>query len=418
MMLKKMVLEALKIIVLIVFVSLIISFYQWLAHQIVSFSDWLIASNWLLTGAIALLFCTCLIYLNRKVPGYSGSGIPQVEAYHAGWYSFNPFWMMGLVFINSLMSFFSGFLLGGEGPSVTIASSMALSVNRLFHKEDKELVACCGSAGFACAFLSPLAGLFHLLEENRSVLKLSLLLKGVLIIVVSSFLAQWIYPHRLLPITFDTLFPYDLFYVFLLVVLVGVTVGKLYIFFIAKIKDLSLRFRYFYWIAFALVVLCLVFKRYLPQMSGSGTYLLENRLVSMGLLWLVVLLIGRMLGTAFCNATLFSGGLVLPMLALGALSGEIVVAFVAFFRSDIVLYEDLIKICAMFTVFAVVCKTPLTAIALSLQTGAYDVVLLPVSICVLTSFVIVSLFKWPNIYQELEKRLPGYALHHQERQRN
>ena len=126
MMLKKMVLEALKIIVLIVFVSLIISFYQWLAHQIVSLSDWLIASNWLLTGAIALLFCTCLIYLNRKVPGYSGSGIPQVEAYHAGWYSFNPFWMMGLVFINSLMSFFSGFLLGGEGPSVTIASSIAL----------------------------------------------------------------------------------------------------------------------------------------------------------------------------------------------------------------------------------------------------------------------------------------------------
>lgn len=294
---------------------------------------------------------------------------------------------------------------------------MALSVNRLFHKEDKELVACCGSAGFACAFLSPLAGLFHLLEENRSVLKLSLLLKGVLIIVVSSFLAQWIYPHRLLAITFDTLFPYDLFYVFYWLFW-SVSQLENFTSFYCKIKDLSLRFRYFYWIAFALVVLCLVFKRYLPQMSGSGTYLLENRLVSMGLLWLVVLLIGRMLGTAFCNATLFSGGLVLPMLALGALSGEIVVAFVAFFRSDIVLYEDLIKICAMFTVFAVVCKTPLTAIALSLQTGAYDVVLLPVSICVLTSFVIVSLFKWPNIYQELEKRLPGYALHHQERQRN
>ena len=199
---KKVLYKILKLTILALLVGVFIAGYQFVGHEVISFSKYLLNERnliWISTIACSILLLVGLMFVNKKYPGYYGSGVPQIEAYHRGWYDINPYKNLLFITINSLFAFFGGFLLGSEGPSVTIGSSIGMIGNKAFKDENKNDVALFGSAGFACAFSSPLAGLCHLLEENKHLISWKFILKGIYVIALSFIISYLIYPHSLLP---------------------------------------------------------------------------------------------------------------------------------------------------------------------------------------------------------------------------
>ena len=61
-------------------------------------------------------------------------------------------------------------------------------------------------------------------------------------------------------------------------------------------------------------------------------------------------------------------------------------------------------------VFAVVTKAPITAIVLGLKCAPINAIALPLIIVIAASYSVVYLFKWDNVYHELEKRINGYEV--------
>ncbi len=412
---KKHLLLFIKLILIAISVGLIISLYQYITHLIIDGSIYLMSrgiTTVIITIIIAVFALCGLMYANKLLPGYYGSGIPQIEAYHRGWYKFSPFKMLGLIFLNSLFAFFSGFSLGSEGPSISMGTSIGMIYNKAFKAEDKESEACAGSAGFAAAFMSPLAGLCHLIEENKKILKPSLILKGLIIISISFIISYLVYNHSLLPYFEVGFLPIKYYLALLALIPICIIIAKLYILFIVKIKDLSKKSKIMVFITPILVIGFMLLRRYQPILSGNGSDILDLGVIDYSLIILIIILLFKLLATALSVSACVSGGVVLPMLAVGALCGYILVKGYSYYDSAILEYLGIFVICGMLTVFAVVTKAPLTALVLGLKCAPIKVIILPLIITIGIAYLLVIIFKWDNIYHQLEKRINGYDEYH------
>ena len=400
----------LEIVLLGVIVGVFIAFYQFLVHEITNISNEIFqGQNNLLIGSyliVAILLSFLIIWLNTKYKGYLGSGIPQYEAYYDGNLDFSPGKMFGFVFFDSLYAYFAGFVFGGEGPSISLSASLARLFNQKFKREDdKELVACAGSAGFACAFLAPVAGFCHLIEENHHFVKPSFLIKGFFIIGIATLVSYFIYPHNLLPLVADTFLEYQYHYVVIVLTLLAFVVARLYVLAIIKVKDLSKHFKYFLYLTPFFVLLFLYIKTKDLNLGGSGGTILADPLFTTSITLLLFYLVYRLIGTAFSNSLAVSGGLVLPMLTLGAICGSIITLAFKDIIPNVYQYNSLFCIIGMLVVFNSVCNTPLTSLFLGLKMGKVSVVILPLLLALVLSTGLIYLFRQKNIYKLLEKRL-------------
>ena len=408
---KKYLLESIKIILIIIFVAVFITMYQYVGHEIIHISNHLLSNHFyivILTIITALTGYIGIYMLNRLMPSYYGSGIPQIEAYYRGWYSFSPYKMLFLIIINSFFAFFTGFLLGSEGPSISIGTSISRIANDIFKDDDKEIEACGGSAGFGCAFMSPLAGLCHLIEENKHMLSVSLMIKGFITISLSFILCYFLYDHSLLPYFNVDFLPFKYYLLLLFLIPICVGIGKLYIYLIVKVKDISKKYKIMLYLTPLLIILFMLLRRFNPILVGNGSLTLELGVLDYSLIIILLILLFRLIFTALSVSSNVSGGVVLPMLAAGALSAFILVKLYSIFDSEILEYAPLFIICGMLGVFAVATKTPLTSIVLGLKCAPIKVIVLPLLLIISLSYLMVYVFKWENIYHQLEKRLPGY----------
>lgn len=405
---KKVVALCLEIIILGILVGLVISLYQFLMDKIIDISNEIFASsNYILLTiclVLAILLSFVIIYFNQKYKGYLGSGLPQYEAYYDNKLDFSSAKMFIFVLIDSFYAYFCGYVLGGEGPSITLASSMAKMTTK-----DKEVIAACGSAGFSVAFLAPLAGFFHLIEENRDFLRPSFLLKGFFIILIASTVGYFVFPHNLLPYLVDSFLDYKYYYLIVIVTIMAFIVGRLYVLALVKVKDLSLGFKYFLYLTPIFTLIFLYFKTKDLNFIGSGSTILNDPLFTTSISLAVFYLVYRLLGTAFSNSLAVSGGLVMPMLTLGAICGLITTLCFKKVVPDINKYTNILVVIGMVVLYNSVCKTPLTALALSFKMGKINYIILPVLIGLILSTGLVFLTRRENIYKLLEKRIINHA---------
>lgn len=407
---KKFVILLTKLSLTTLLIALFISFFQWFSHEIIHYSELFLEYNyWIVTLIIILtsLFSIVLINLNNKYKGYLGSGVPQFEAYFDHDYQFSSFKMLILITINSFFAYFSGFVLGGEGPSISTAGAIGKMINELFKSDDKELVEASCSAGFACAFLAPVAGFCHLIEENKKHLSLSLILKGLFIIFLSCLITYFVYPHNLLPNKATVNLPFNLYYSLIFVILYVLVFSYLFKKSILITKDLNKKFNYMVYLTPILVIVFMLLRKFYPIFVGSGSIILSTNIYDMWLVCLVGLLIFRLIFSGLSANSNVSGGIVLPMLAIGALGGEIIVNIISKFDPRIIEYNQVLKICAMVGVFAVVTNCPLTALILGLKMGEFTVIILPLTIVLVVLYFIITFTKHHSIYKDLVKRLPN-----------
>ena len=411
---KKKIINLSILILSAIVIGLLISMYQYLAHIVIHGSEVLLNSDtWIVVLGIVFSFVGIyyLFFINNRMPGYYGSGIPQFEAYQHWDYNINPFKMIGLMLFNSLYAFFTCFLLGSEGPSISIGASVGLIQNKITKSEDKEVVAVGGSAGFACAFSSPLAGLVHLLEENKKILSISLVLKGLLIISISFIISYLLYPHSLLPYFEIKPLEFKNYYIFIPLIIVCVLIARLFIIVNIGIKDFNKKYKIISYITPILLIVFMLISRYHPLLVGSGANLLNPTVVDYSLIIILGILIFRLIGTALSANASISGGIVLPTLALGAVSADLVAKVLGLINPEILAYTDILIICGMLTTFACVTKAPITALILGLKCASIKLIILPLIITIGLSYLIIALFKCDNLYHKLEKRIPGYIKH-------
>lgn len=409
---KKFIFYSLKCLILSIIVGVFIAGYQFIAHEVIHLSETLLNKNYIsmvVTIAISFIICIILIFVNKKFKGGLGSGVPQFEAYHAGWYKIRGLVMLILIPINSLFAFFTSFLLGSEGPSISIGSSSAVIINDVTKEEDKEVVACGGSAAFGCAFASPLAGFTHLIEENKNYIKSPLfILKGMIIIILSFFISYFIYPHNLLPYFESSKMP-SIYYLYLiLLIIVAIIVGKGYSFMIVAIKKMSLKSNFMQYLTPILLVIFMLLKVFYPYLSGNGSAMFDLSIIDLGIFLLIISLLFRIFGTALSVSSHTSGGVVLPMLAVGALAGYIVVALVSLFDKNILEYMPIFVVCGMMIVYTVVTKCPITSLVLGFKCMDLSIIFFPLVISILITYIIEKLLKSETLYHSLEKLIPGY----------
>lgn len=321
---------------------------------------------------LALLFLIIAILANliilNKDKDIDGSGIPSMKIairkkLNIKWYKDIP-----LLIVNSFVSTFIGFPLGSEGPSVVLASKISYGVDSLLKKEKYEDAEIAEGAGFGCAFLSPLAGLCYSLEESLGgKINIRILIKSVFIIIIAFIFTSFINKNHLLILTQDDIFSSENFYVFPLLMVINIIISLFFIklmlvlrlFFMKHNKNKLVKFR-----SIPLFILVFILNIYLLAFMQSGGKLIQAIDNYTNLFIVIGILIFRIILTSLCGSGSVTGGLVIPIIAIGAINGQIVNCICSNLFSLDPIYFDLVTLISGTMMFAFTIETPFTSIAL------------------------------------------------------
>jgi H+/Cl- antiporter ClcA len=280
-------------------------------------------------GVVAAFVVVGLLlgYLAKKLPMIRGSGIPQVEGSLKRLMTLDWAKELPAKLVSGVLGLGAGLSMGREGPSIQIGAYISHGVlfcMRRPHTERRFLTAAGAAAGLAAAFSAPLAGVLFALEElsfNFNPLFIACAMAAAWASDAVTKLAFGMYS------VFDfrsiTLLPIDTsLYVVALGVICGL-LGCLFKFFLYRFQDFYAKTKLprLVWPVLPLLV-CIVLGFTMPYATGGGHGLIEaltsgNWQIGM----LIALLAAKMLFTALCYGSGTAGGIFLPLLACGAVTG-------------------------------------------------------------------------------------------------
>lgn len=396
------------------FGGLIIVFYRILLTKVTDFVFPLyeIAKESPLNIVIMFVILALLGYLVGLLikvdPMIKGSGIPQVQGFLIGKFHMNWLRVIALKFIGGVITLGTGMSLGREGPSVQIGSVAGLGVSKLFKTnktQERFLVTCGSSGGLAAAFNSPLAGVMFALEEIHKSFSPLLLLSVMTSAISADFISKnFLGMTPVLKFSTDNIMPLNnYFYLILLGVVLGalgVLFNKSILTFVNKYNTLiKLPQEFRTIIPF---IFCGIIGITLPDLLGGGHTLivsLMNKHFTLG--FLLLLLIIKFIFTIVSYCSSAPGGIFLPLLSIGALTGCILaLLFTTYFGLDSKFIGTLILL-SMAGYFTSVVKSPITGIILiSEMTGSFSH-LLSLSVVCITAYIISDLLKGEPVYEML-----------------
>ena len=361
---------------------------------------------------IGLILIGLLIgLLIKKEPMIRGSGIPQIEGllqkkFDMSWWKV----ILGKI-IGGILALGSGLSLGREGPSIQIGASVGLGFSRIFKRikiEESFLVSSGASAGLAAAFNAPLAGVMFALEEIHKRFSPLILLSAVPAAIAADIVSEKIFK-------IDPIFSFmdmqalplnNYIYLIILGGFLGIF-GAAFNISLLKYKELYIGKK---WIPVYIrpvipLVLAGIFIIFYPQVLGGGLGLIRSLTTnSFSINILIVLLLVKFGFTIISYGSGSPGGIFLPMLAIGALSGKLIISIIQQFSNLDPSYINNFIMLAMAGYFAAVVKAPITGIVLLTEMSGSFQHFLPLSIVVFIAYVISSLLGTQPIYESLMER--------------
>jgi len=344
----------------------------------------------------------------KHQPMISGSGIPQVEGVLLR--KIDMVWWRVILgkFIGGVLSIGSGLSLGREGPSVQLGAAVGQGFSKVFKRvkiEEKYLITSGASAGLAAAFNAPLAAVMFALEEvhkNFSPLVLLSTLSAALsaVLVASSFFGlKPVFNFENLPILPLKFY----FYIILLGVIIGV-LGVVFNKFLLKTQSLYSGQK---WLPKEMrvvvpLLISVILGILLPQVLGGGHDLITSLVTkNLSLKILIILVIVKFLFTMASYGSGAPGGIFLPLLAIGALVGNVYgVALVNFVHFDSMYINNFI-ILAMAGYFTAVVRAPITGtILITEMTGSFTH-LLSLAIVSVVAYIVADILASKPIYESL-----------------
>ncbi|MCT4389692.1 ClC family H(+)/Cl(-) exchange transporter, partial [Leuconostoc falkenbergense] len=256
-----------------------------------------------------------------------GSGIPQVEGLLLGELKINWWSTLWRKFISGILAIGSGLMLGREGPSIQLGASIGQGVasyKRLSHNQSKGLIASGAAAGLSAAFNAPLAGVMFVLEEVYHSISPFVWVGALTGASVSDFVSTVLFGQTpVLSIGHLSVFPVQLYGLLLVFGIILGLFGFLYQkFLLFSLNCYSkIRFpKYLYGIVpFILVIPIGILW---PNLLGGGNNLiLSLKETPMTMKMIIVILLVRFVFSMISYGSGLPGGIFLPILTLGALSG-------------------------------------------------------------------------------------------------
>ncbi|MGG7076556.1 ClC family H(+)/Cl(-) exchange transporter [Clostridium sardiniense] len=371
---------------------------------------------YIILGLIVLLIIGYAVGLILKHdPMIGGSGIPQIEGLLKGYFDIkNPVKVLIGKFVGGVLAIGAGLSLGIEGPSIQLGASVAHiygNITKRLKLEKRFLISAASGAGLAAAFNAPFAGVMFVLEEvHRSFSPI--LFVSAISACVSSDLVTWIFfggqpildVHKLLVL------PYQ-YYILLIIlgIIVGVC-GALYNSTLLKTIDIykkinvSLQVRMM--IPFAIV---LIFGLYLPEVLGGGNDLINHILVNgVVLKFAVILLVGKFILSMTSFASGIPGGILFPLLTLGALVGVIfgqVSMDILGGDSGFIINFILLAMAGM---FASIVRAPITGLVLVCEMSGSFTQLGPLAVVCGVAYLVADLLGSEPVYESLLKLRIAY----------
>lgn len=396
-----------------ILVGAIIGLYQLASHYAIIGSDFFFTtSNPYLIGFFVFLIFGLAVLSNFAVDHFkdlAGSGVPNYECMiHQNreivWYKALP-----LMFINSIYAFFTGAGLGSEGPSVFLGGMVGSSASKLFNDNDKTATAIGGGVGFGCAFFCPLAGVIYIFEESLNHhFSWRLVYRGVVAAIVAYFIRGLIFDHKLISLGDVTMLSINKYWVILLIAISSFVAGALFKVGIIRFKDLLKKYEKNFLVKnriFILLIIVLIVGRYFNSYNGGGGKIISMLLSLESLSLITGLIVFRLIFTMFSANGKLSGGLLVPMFAVGGLASILVIKLIE--RTGIQMSDDIAiyAICGMLATFAIVTKSPLTAIAIAFSVCDYRLTFIPALVCIALTHLLGMLFNTSDIYEDLVLRL-------------
>ncbi len=362
----------------------------------------------LILGAIFLSYLSYILL--KKEPFARGGGISVAEGLNRGKISFSPLKVGTKTVISSYLSYFGGLPLGSEGPAVLLGSCVGKGLSKFTTcKSDSSLV----KAGTACAFSAvtgaPIAGVFFIEEEMHDGFSFKKLLSVIIAIIFSCLV------NVLLCFAFDkdfAMFGYEFVNAipvkyYFLAIICGLTSGvfsylfvKLFTlcnkFSIKKLKKIPLFFK-----LLLCFVVCALLSVFVNGARGNGHHLIESiELREFNYKILLVVLIVKLFMLCLVGGSGASGGMFIPLLALGSLLGGLLgECFIALGVPETV-YAGLIGAVTV-AFLAGAQQSPFTALFFSVEAMGGLINAPFTIITILVAFLAVKLFKDKPIYDLL-----------------
>ena len=359
---------------------------------------------------VFILLGLAIQFMLSKYPLISGSGIPQVSGLLTKKVKFK--WLGELItkFVGGILAIGAGMSMGREGPSVHLGALVGSGIKKLTRRsevEEKYLVTCGASAGISSTFNAPLAGVIFSLEEIHKFFSPLLLICVMVASGTSNFVSRMILGSHT-SFQYNFILPKDIpYYVIALVTVVFCIVititGRAFSYFLLLIQKYYRKINLNNYVKISIfMVIAYIVAVFFSDITGGGHELIEEMFgKNVMLKTIIIILILKFFYTMLCYATSAPGGIFLPMLVIGALTGKVYGEVLNHYFSipnEIIVHFMLLGMAAYFTA---VVRAPITGITLILEmTGNFSYLYMLIVVCTIT-YIFTELLKMEPIYERL-----------------
>lgn len=338
-------------------------------------------------------------------PEAKGHGVPEVMLAVAQ----NNGIMRGRVVIGktlaSALTLASGGSAGREGPIIQIGAALGSKVGQLLRASGQHLrtfAGCGAAAGLAATFNAPIAATLFTVEViigEYSVLQFTPIVISAVIATVVSRTYFGNEPVFRVP-DYELVSAWE----FIPYAVLGLACGFMALAFMRtlfKVEDLAERLKQIpNWLKPALGGLLLgIIGIGLPQIFADGYGTVDLALHGGMAWWLVLLLLGaKLIGTALTLGSGGSGGVFMPSLFLGAMTGSLIGQWSGWMLGDLAGGSGGYAVVGMGGLVAGAMHAPITAMIMMFElTGNYTIILPLMTVCILSTMV-TSLVQRESIY--------------------
>lgn len=358
-----------------------------------------------------ILAATAVFLVHRFAIEAEGSGIAAVLHAHRTVGGRRALRILWVKFLAGFCALSSGMPLGREGPSVQIGAMSAIVLRQFgiglvyFRRRAVELGA---AAGLAAAFNAPLSGVVFSFELLKQPFHAHNCFETILACAIADWVCRLFHGTVLeLPISLEGFRDWMELPTF---ALVGLFTGIVCLVFQMFLISVAKRFQRFHHQPNKLILVtgawgCLlgVILLVKPEVLGIGHIIFEDAIQnSLPLIPTLLILAARIPLSAISYATGAPGGLIVPALLFGVLSGQAFSTSYAFMVSGVDAdFHAVCLVAGMAASIGALFRTPLTATIMAVEiTGAYDC-LLEISIAYLAAHSLLGLARQPDLYTAL-----------------
>ena len=400
------------------------------------------AAGALITAGVLIAAAAAITVLLVAEPDIGGSGIPQTEAELRGQKDMDWRRVIADKMAGCALAIGGGLALGREGPSIQIGAMVGKGFARARRApltEERLLLTCGAGAGLSAAFGAPLAGAIFSLEELHRNFSAGVLITTMAAAAASDFVAANILGLQpVFDISVDKALPLRQYWALVLLgVLLGIfgafynrtiafmqdaseKTGRAFARIICRVtgKDAAVIKDGFHPTVFAaraavfgrlLAVFAIAYLLFFvcPEALGSGSGLVGQicrREFALGALALLLLI--RFFFSTACFGSGSPGGIFLPLLVLGALTGGLFSELLGKAGMD-QSYVTGFAVVAMAGYFAAIVRAPVTGVVLITEMTGNFTSLLPLVLTSLTAYVVAEALGAKPIYTQLLERSLG-----------